>query len=253
MKPTHAKSNPIDVKSYASVTLPHLQAVLNQNERVMKQIVDELVAGVCAGQSLFVFGSGHSSLFGVELYHRAGGASFIIPVLGDFLLPSAGPQVVRALERTPHAADSLLRRVEPRRGEMLWIASQSGINPAVVDLALEAKRLGMKTVAFTSLEHSKNVTSRHESGKRLFEVADEVIDLMGRRGDAAVSIGKEVTAGPLSGVTTAFLAHSIIVAACARLEETGVRCTYTSVNTPEGEARNADLEKKASHRDPLLR
>lgn len=253
MKNSNPKSLPVDLKSFATVTLPHLQAVLTHNERVMRQTVDELVAGVCAGQSLFIFGSGHSSLFGLELYHRAGGASFIIPVLGDFLLPSAGPQVVRALERTPHAADSLLRRVEPRRGEMLWIASQSGINPAVVDLALEAKRLGMKTVAFTSLEHSKNVTSRHESGKRLFEVVDEVIDLMGRRGDAAVTIAKDVSAGPLSGVTTTFLAHSILVAACARLEETGVRCTYTSVNTPEGESRNSDLEKKAAHRDPLLR
>lgn len=243
----------VDWKSYSEVALPNLQQALAHNERTMRLVIDELVAGVCGGQSLFVFGSGHSSLFALELYHRAGGASFLIPVVGDYLLPSAGPPVVRLCERTPKAADHLLRRAEPRRGEMIWIASQSGINPAVVDLALEAKRLGMKCVAFTGLKHSQSATSRHSSGKRLFEVCDEVIDLGGVPGDAAVPLGKDLKAGPLSGVTAGFLAHSILVAACARLEETGVRCVYTSVNTAEGESRNLDLEKKAAARDPLLR
>lgn len=247
------KTSPVDTRSYSQKLLPHLEEVVARNEKVMKSLVDEIVAGVCAGQSLFVFGSGHSSLFGLELYHRAGGASFVIPIVGDFLLPSAGPQVVRTLERTPKSADSLLRRAEPRRGEMVWVVSQSGMNPAVVDFALEAKRLGLRVVAFTSLEHSRGVKSRHPSGKRLFEVADEVIDLGGALGDAVIPVAKDVMAGPLSGMTAICLGHSILVAACARLEETGVRCVYTSVNTPEGEARNLDLEKKASTRDPLLR
>lgn len=248
-----SKAPAVDWRSYTQRLLPHLEETIARNEKAMRSVVDDLVAGVCAGQSLFVFGSGHSALFALELYHRAGGASFVIPVIGDYLMPSAGPQIVRAMERTAHAADSLLRRAEPRRGEMVWIASQSGINTAVVDFALEAKRLGLKVVAFTSLVHSRGVASRHPSGKRLFEVADEVMDLGGVVGDAVVPVAKDVTAGPLSGITAIALGHSLLVAACARLEETGVRCVYTSVNTSEGEARNQELEKKASTRDPLLR
>jgi uncharacterized phosphosugar-binding protein len=136
---------------------------------------------------------------------------------------------------------------------MLWLASNSGINAAVVDLALEAKKQGMRTVAFTSLPHSQAVASRHASGKRLFEVCDEVVDIGGVRGDASIPLASGVATGPLSTLSTVLLGHSILVAAIAGLEAKGVPCVYTSVNTPEGEARNVELEKAAQKRDPLLR
>lgn len=136
---------------------------------------------------------------------------------------------------------------------MLWLASQSGINAAAVDVALEARKMGMYTVAFTSVVHSSAVNSRHPSGKRLFEVCDATVDLDGRVGDAAVEVREEVTAGPLSSLGSIFLGHSILVAAAKKLEEGGHRCVYTSVNTPAGEKRNKALEAAAQIRDPLLR
>lgn len=243
----------INVHTYSKTVLPHLEKLVTANEETMSKLVTKLVKDVVGGKSLLVFGSGHSSIFPLELYHRAGGASFVLPVVADFLLPTAGPSVVRVLERTPGVAQAVLARAEPKKGEMLWLASNSGINAAVVDLAISAKKLGMFTVAFTSLAHSKAVESRHTSGKRLFEVTDEVVDIGGVRGDAAVSISANMMAGPLSTMSTVMLGHSILIAAMAELEAKGHGCTYTSVNTPEGEARNRGLEKTAALRDPLLR
>ena len=245
----------VSIRSYSEKALPHLGGLIEKNEQVLNKIVARLVSDVSQKKSLFVFGSGHSGLFPLELYHRAGGASFLIPVVADYLLPSAGPPVVRVLERTPGAANALLNRAEPRAGEMIWISSQSGVNAAVVDFALEAKKKGLHTVAFTSVVHSSAVGSRHASGKRLFEVCDDVIDLGGYVGDACVTsleIGG-FQAGPLSTLGSVFLGHSILVAACAELEAAGVHCVYTSVNTPEGEERNREIEKLAAVRDPLLR
>lgn len=111
----------------------------------------------------------------------------------------------------------------------------------------------MKTVAFTSVAHSQAVPSRHASGKKLYEVCDQVLDLGGFVGDAAVPLDKNVAVGPLSSLTGIFIAHSILCKAMAELEHRGIRCSYTSVNTPEGEQRNSALEKAASIRDPLLR
>jgi uncharacterized phosphosugar-binding protein len=244
---------PVSIASYAEVAIPHLSRIIGINRKVMERLVARLVKDVSAGKSLFVFGSGHSGIFPLELYHRAGGASFVIPVVADYLLPSAGPSVVRALERTAGTATALLARAEPRKGEMIWIASQSGINSAVVDFAIEAGSKGLVTVAFTSIPHSSSVKSRHSSGKKLFEVCDEVIDLGGFAGDASVPIGKDVNAGPLSTLSAVFLGHSILVAASAGLEALGRRCVYTSVNTPDGESRNKKLEKIAAKRDYLLR
>jgi uncharacterized phosphosugar-binding protein len=243
----------LNVRTFSETALPHLQSLISKNEAAMERISQQLVEDVTQGKSLLVFGSGHSSIFPLELYHRAGGASFVIPIVADYLLPTAGPPVVRVLERTAGVATAILARAEPKAGEMLWLASNSGINAAVVDLALEAKKIGMRTVAFTSLPHSQAVASRHSSGKRLFEVCDEVIDIGGVRGDASVSIRPEIAAGPLSSLSTILLGHSILVSAMAALESQGVSCVYTSVNTPEGEARNVKLEAQASKRDPLLR
>ncbi|HLE00181.1 MAG TPA: sugar isomerase domain-containing protein [Bdellovibrionota bacterium] len=243
----------ITVETYASVAIPHLEKLVVKNKAVMERLAARLVADVEAGRSLLVFGSGHSAMFPMELYHRAGGASFVIPVFADFLLPTAGPPVVRLFERTPGAATAVLNRVEPKPGEMLWMASQSGINGAGVDLAIEAKKMGLFTVAFTSVVHSSAVKSRHPSGKRLFEVCDEVIDLGGFVGDAAIRISESVSAGPLSTLGTVLMGHSIVLAAAGQLERNGRSCIYTSVNTSEGESRNKELEKKAQVRDFLLR
>jgi uncharacterized phosphosugar-binding protein len=257
------KNDPITVQSYSQKALPHLQDAISRNLEVMERLRARLVGDVQGGRSLLVFGSGHSALFPMELYHRAGGASFVIPLVADYLLPTAGPPVVRLLERTAGAATPVLNLVEPKPGEMLWLASQSGINASVVDLALEARRRGLFTVAFTSRAHSSAVASRHSSGKRLFEVCDETVDLGGFRGDACVPLaeagapagegGGGLAAGPLSSLTAMLLGHSILVAACAELEAQGVRCVYTSVNTPEGEARNRGIEELAARRDILLR
>lgn len=242
-----------NIRSYSEVALPHLERLISLNAEVMDELSQKIVSDVEVGKSLLIFGSGHSALFPLELYHRAGGASFIIPVVADYLMPSAGPSVVRALERTPGVATAILDRAQPVEGEMIWISSQSGINGAVVDLALEAKKRGLFTVAFTSRAHSSAVSSRHPSGKRLFEVCDRTVDLSGVVGDACVSITDDVTAGPLSTLGSVFLGHSILVSACAALEQLGIRCTYTSVNTPEGEKRNRQMEAKAAARDYLLR
>ncbi|MCM2279359.1 MAG: sugar isomerase domain-containing protein [Oligoflexia bacterium] len=241
-----------DVKSYAAAAIPHLSDAIERNSAVMERLASRLVADVKAGRSLLVFGSGHSAIFPLELYHRAGGASFVIPIVADYLMPQAGPPVVRVLERTPGVANMLLARARPMAGEMLWLSSQSGINAAVVDLALEAKKQGLVPVAFTSVAHSSAVKSRHPSGRRLFEVCDEVVDFGGRVGDAVVSVSRDVVAGPLSTLTSVLLGHSIVVAASGRLEAQGIRCVYTSVNTPEGEARNRSLEERARERDVLL-
>jgi uncharacterized phosphosugar-binding protein len=243
----------VNVRSYSETAIPHLTRIVEKNAANMELLVSRLVEDVKAGKSLFAFGSGHAAIFTMELYHRAGGCSFLVPVFADYLLPTAGPPVVRVLERTAAAANMMLARVEPQAGEMIWISSQSGINTAVVDFALEAKRLGLYTVAFTSVVHSSSVASRHPSGKRLFEVCDLTLDTDGFRGDACLEIAPDVRAGPLSTLGSVLLGHSVLTAACAKLEQAGVRCTYTSVNTPEGEARNKAIEKTAMIRDTLLR
>lgn len=241
--------------SYAAIAIQQLGLQYEKNREAIKTISQRLIEGVPQERALFAAGSGHSAIFAMELYHRAGGPSFLIPVVEETTLPIFGPARARAAERTPDALLGALHRANPRKSEMLWINSQSGINPAIVELALEAKRMGMETVAFTSVAHSSAAKSRHTSGKRLFEVCDHIVDLGGVSGDALVPVEgapRAVSVGPLSTLSAVFLAHIILSEVSVELERRGIACVYTSVNTPDGEARNREIEEKASRRDPRL-
>lgn len=244
---------------FAKRSAVQLSEAVEKNQEVLSSLRTSIVERVKRGEWVYVFGSGHSSLLPLELFHRAGGVYFVLPLVADYLMPQAGPSVVRVLERTAGVVTPLLDRMAPAPGEMVWIVSQSGINSACIDMALQAKARGLRTVAWTSRVHSQAVPSRHPSGKRLFEVCDEVVDLCGVVGDAAVPVPQgegegvgEVSAGPLSSLTSICLAHSLLTAAGTDLERDGVRCFYASVNTPTGEARNRDLEIKLRARAPWL-
>src|SRR4051812_2513705 len=111
---TSAAAPKSGIDAYSRIALPHLERLVAANRAVMEKLVDQLVRDVREDRSLFVFGSGHSGLFPLELYHRAGGASFVIPMVDNCLLPTAGPPVIRVLERTPGVALPLFRRLAPR-------------------------------------------------------------------------------------------------------------------------------------------
>ncbi len=240
---------------YAGLVPDLLTRQFEKNRPVLESVSSHLISCIGRGGQLLVAGSGHSALFAMELYHRAGGPSFVLPVVDASVLPVFGPLRARKAERKPEGLLKSLDKFAPRPGEMLWICSQSGINAAIVELAIHARAQGLETVAFTSLEHSRASLSRHESGKRLFEVSDHVIDLGGVSGDALLKVEgapRSVSVGPFSTISAVFLAHVVLSEVCTQLEAEGRPCVYTSVNTPDGERQNAALEREAALRDGAL-
>ena len=91
-----------------------------------------------------------------------------------------------------------------------------------IDVALEAKRLGMTVVALTSLAHAAVSTSRHESGKKLHEVADIVLDQQAPAGDSAVWIdGLETPVAPISSVSGCTIINLVKAEVARLLTEAG--------------------------------
>jgi len=100
--------------------------------------------------------------------------------------------------------------------------SHSGINPVILDIAVEAKQLGMAVVGVTSIPHSSQVESRHSCGKRLYELADVVVDTRVPLRDAAVDIeGLEDPVGPTSTIVAVAAAHAIVAATVEELVARG--------------------------------
>jgi uncharacterized phosphosugar-binding protein len=133
------------------------------------------------------------------------------------------------------------------------VISNSGINAVPVEVALLSKEAGLTVIALTSMAHSRTVASRHSSGRKLYEVADIVIDTHGFPGDAAVALpGGKLRSGATSTVVGAAIIEAITVQAAALLDARGVAPpVLVSANVPEGDAHNLALYER--YRPRLIR
>lgn len=196
---------------------------------------------IAAGEIVYILGSGHSLLPAVEAYHRAGG---LVPV--DIIYdPTFGKA-----ERLPGYAQVLLDRYPVRQNGVIVIISNSGRNALPVEMALLAHERGIRTVAITNMAHTTQEPSRHPSGKRLFEIADVVIDNCGVFGDAILDIpGVPGKVCPTSGMAGAFIMQSIVAQTIELLQARGVTPpVLQSANVTGGDEHNRAVEAKYAGR-----
>lgn len=198
---------------YLNAVIDLLQRVAEANEEAVRAGAG-ILADVIARQGLVhVFGSGHSQLLALEIQARAGG---LVPVQVIY-----DPTFGKA-ETVEGYAVSLLRDYELSRGEAMIVISNSGRNPAPIEIAMAARERGLSVIALTAVEFSRSVSSRHSSGKRLFELADVVLDTMGGPGDALVRVeGLDVPVGPSSTVVGGALINELMVVTTEELVRRG--------------------------------
>ncbi|MDU5111033.1 MAG: SIS domain-containing protein [Clostridium sp.] len=175
---------------------------IDQNENIMKAA--EIIANsVMNGGIIQTFGSGHSYGTALEISGRTGG---LIPtkLLRE---PSTG-----IYERIEGVGETFAKECDFRQEDCIVIISNSGRNPISIEIAKVAKENGLKIIVLTSYEVSKNIESRHSSGKKLFDYADVILDNMGVYGDSALEVeGIPVKVGATSSIAGAMLLNSAVL------------------------------------------
>ncbi|SMB97428.1 Uncharacterized protein, contains SIS (Sugar ISomerase) phosphosugar binding domain [Thermanaeromonas toyohensis ToBE] len=179
---------------------------------------------IASGGILHIFGCGHSHILAEEIFYRAGGLACVNPILDSGIMLHEGAVKASQLERLKGYGKIVLSRYHLQPGEIIIVVSHSGRNPVPIEVALEAKGLGLKVIAITALAYyHQHIKSRHSSGKHLAEVADLVIDNCGEIGDASLSLpGSEIKIGPLSTILGAAIINAIIVEAAQELHQKGI-------------------------------
>lgn len=213
----------------------------------------ELAAGYCADsirkeRVIHVFGCGHSQMFAMEVFYRAGGLvpvnALLIPHLA--LFPKAKLSTLQ--ERVEGFCGKYLALENTDASDTMIIVSISGRNAGVVDMALAAKKIGMKVVALVSRRFAESTTPRHSSGKGLLDVVDTAIDVKCVSGDAALSIdGME----PRFCGTSTVLGMAVMEAIIAQTIENCVKSgyvppVYVSSNLDKGDKINDEHIKNYS-------
>ena len=175
------------------------------------------------GNNLFAFGCSHAGLLALELYYRTGGMALINPVRAPGLNLDVDPATMTSqMERLPDYGRMIIDAQPIENGDVIIIHSVSGRNTVTVDAALRAKEKGATVIALTNMETTRQVKSRHPSGKNLYEVADLVLDNCGCLGDAALDIpGVPEKVAPTSTAVGAAMLNAMMAQTVALMTEAG--------------------------------
>jgi uncharacterized phosphosugar-binding protein len=199
---------------YAEAARQALGQVAATQGEALEEAARLVADSVAAGGVLHLFGAGHSQLLALDAYTRAGGLACVNPILDPALSPAAGLELAQ-VERTEGRAAEILAGEDLQSGEVVLVASNSGVNAVPVEVAIGCRERGLRVVALTNLEQAKRTAPRHPSGARLHELADVVIDNRCPVGDAAVTLASGDRVGPLTTVVGA----AVVTALCARVAE----------------------------------
>jgi uncharacterized phosphosugar-binding protein len=189
-----------------------LQEVSEKEKETINQAVQLLVDHIINKNQIFAFGASHAGILTEELFYRAGGLAVINPIFESSLMLNTRPVTKTSeMERVDGFGSIIANNCPIKKGDLIIVHSVSGRNPVAIDLVLTAKEKGATIIAITNVKYSSMVTSRHKSGKRLFEVADLVIDNHGDLGDACVDIdGLQQKVAPTSTVIGASILNIIV-------------------------------------------
>lgn len=169
---------------------------------------------------IYTFGTGHSHCVAEEVIYRAGGLAPFDAILEPSLTGTTDVVKSEQMERIEGISKIVLehKRVTPK--DCMIIISNSGRNSAPVEMAIECEKKGIATIAITSMEYTKSVSSRHSSGKKLCDTAKIVIDNCGVFGDATIKIGDLNTPmGSTSNIIGSCIMHALIMEAAQLLNE----------------------------------
>ena len=219
--------------------------VLNQENAIM-QAAEYVAACIINDHIIHTFGTGHSHMIGLELFVRAGGLANVNAMLDSMVLTSEGSRRSAEIERISGLSKIIYDQHNISQNDIMMIISNSGRNAMPVEMAMIAKEMGIKTIAITSIEQSKQYPSRNPSGKKLYEIADVVLDNRVPSGDGLLKIRGNLTgaASTLSGV---FLVNLVATEAMKIADAKGIKLPIYHSQNIDGFS-NDDLYEKYAGR-----
>lgn len=243
----------VSAEAYVAALTPLLERVSEQASGPIQRAADLVVASLRSGGVLQAFGSGHSEALAMELAGRAGG---LVPTnrisLRDVVIFGGEPPEVLSsgtLERDPDIARRLYDLAAPHGSDVFVIASNSGVNGSIVEMARIVKEQGHPLIAITSVTQTADLKSRHPSGTKLADHADVLLDNGAPYGDAVLDLPDGGKVCAVSSITAALVAQLLAAEIIRRLIAAGeTPPVYLSANIPGGDEHNNSLEQRYAGR-----
>lgn len=231
-----------------------LHQVVEEEDENIIQAANIIKESIKNDGVLHVFGCGHSQMYAMELFYRAGGLVPVNAILSPPLSLAPSAPLSTFSERQEGLAKIILDGENVQQQDVMLIVSTSGRNAVPIEMAIEAKKKGLQIIALTSLSFSKEVESRYKNGEKLYQLADIVLDNHGEPGDAIMETpGLKSKFGSTSSIIGFTILQSIVVQVIENLAKDGVEPPiYVSSNLDKGDQINKRFIEKYRNRITCL-
>ena len=197
--------------------------ILDEERDALDRAAERIADQIAADRLVHIFGpGGHSNLAAQELFFRAGGLMHVAAILDEGTLLSNGALRSMAIERTPGYGRVVVADRRLGGDDLLILVNAYGINAALIDAALEARRRGVALIGVSSRRHAESIPAdhpaRHPSKQNLHDLVDVAIDTKVPVGDAVVSVPG--LADPVAAISTfanAFALNCLVIRTVAAL------------------------------------
>lgn len=199
------------------------------------------------GGILQLFGCGHSHLLAQEAYYRAGGLVPVSPITLEPLMLHEGALTSSKNEKDPTFIERNKDQISFEPNDILIVISTSGRNPAPIDMALLGKEAGILVLSLQSLTY-RGQAGRHESGKRLEEAVDIVLNTHVPVGDGLLN-KSGLQYGPASTVVGSTLLNALLCEVIEEMsKETKELPVFKSANLSDSQLYNEAMMEKYKNR-----
>jgi len=235
--------------------LRNVYEVMNRIEKTqtdnIQQAAEAMAVTIEAERWVHTFGCGHATLPIEEMYPRIGGFVGFHPMIElplSFFTRITGEMGVHQfvfLERVEGYGVEIMKGYNFDRRDIMWLFSHSGINNVNIDIALEAKKKGMKVIVFGSAEEARGKKTRHSCGKTIFQLADIVVDTCVPLEDASVRLkNHRDRIGPVSTMAFTTCVWMTITTVAEILADRGIKLyIHPSHNVPGDNTAKIRLEE----------
>lgn len=211
-------------KKYFDKSIALIQQFLGSQLETIEQAAELIAQAVADGHTLYAWGGPHSSLPVQDIFWRAGGMALVNPLFAPGLSLEMGPIYLTSFyERMEGAGREFFSQVGAEAGDVIILLSTSGRNAFPIEMAKSAREAGLKVIGVTSLSYSNSVTSRHSSGKKMFDYCDIVLDNLTVPGDAILADERlPQKVGPTSGWMGCLILQALMAETAERLAMKGI-------------------------------
>ncbi len=196
-----------------------------------------------------LFGVGHNHAFTMELFYRAGG---LMPYHGfnlrDLVLRGKVSKEEADDPNFTNRSDIIdimwdMYNVLPN--DIFIIASDLGNEGCVIDMAIKVKKAGHPLIVVTSLAEAKKVPVKHPSGKKLYELADLVIDSCVLNPDVVIELANKAKINQMATLTGNTIAQMLTAETYKYLVEAGQDApVLLSANVSGADVHNREISDK---------